>query len=72
MSLISKLFKKKKVVQKTFNYTLKVEDKILDYKYTFEAKNDSTDDELMKICYKEFVNRHSVDMIDNIVDVSIV
>lgn len=72
MSLIKKIFKKKAIVQKTFNYTLKVGDKVLDYKYTFEAKNGSTDEELMKICYKEFVNRHSVSMIDNIVDVSIV
>lgn len=69
MNLFKKILKKK--IKKTFAYSLRVNDEVINYEYVFEVNKKASKNEMIKICYDEFVNKHSVNMIDNIVNVSI-
>lgn len=65
-----KIFSNKKT-KKIFNYSIKSNGEILEYSYAFVVKKNTSKEDLIKICYQEFVNRHSIDMIDNIIKVSL-
>lgn len=69
MTLFKKSFNKK--ITKTFNYSVKIDNEIKEYEYTFEVKDNLSEEKILKKCYKQFIKRHSVDMIDNIVEVSL-
>ena len=69
MNIFKRIFSNK--INKTFNYSLKLNGETVEYSYSFEVKKNMTEEDIIKICYKEFINKHSIDMIDNIIKVSL-